>query len=489
MIVRELITKMGFATDGASINRVDKATDKLKDRAEAAAGAFRNIITAFAGFAAIKGVIAIGDEMQSLRVRIGQMAQTIGDAGSAFDEIAKRATASGVSVAAYSELYTKTGNAAKDYIKTQEDLLGITDTISQALTVGGASALDASRVMTQFSQALGSGVLQGDEFRSMAEAAPQYLDKLSETMQIPREQLKKMAADGKLTAKAVIEATRQMSTYFSEKFKEMPMTVGRATVVVANHWGMMIDRFNRESMFITRIANMILAGLEMVEGGINKLVDLFGGWGNMIRLVGFALGVAFGAKAIAILAAFRIATLAALWPFIRMAALISAAALVLEDFYVWIEGGDSITGKLIGPWAKWSAYVFAAWAMLKDVMSMTTAEIGAKLESVFAQWGSMIYSAIFNPIISAVKNAWGAIKNLVVNGVLPPIGGAVEPAQMAPSAMGAGRPNVQNSTNVNVTVPQGTTAEQAKFLQGAAQSSFSKASDNKFARDLSLYAP
>jgi tripartite-type tricarboxylate transporter receptor subunit TctC len=60
---------------------------------------------------------------------------------------------------------------------------------------------------------------------------------------------------------------------------------------------------------------------------------------------------------------------------------------------------------------------------------------------------------------------------------------------MAPSAMGAGRPNVNTSTQVNVTVPPGTTAEQSKFLQNAAQQSFSRANDDKLARDLAVYAP
>ena len=54
--------------------------------------------------------------------------------------------------------------------------------------------------------------------------------------------------------------------------------------------------------------------------------------------------------------------------------------------------------------------------------------------------------------------------------------------------MGAGRPNVQSNTNVTVTVPPGTTAEQAKFLQGAANKAFRETSDRKFARDAAIYA-
>lgn len=533
MIVRELITRLGFSLNQSQLNNAEKGVERVKDSAERAAAAFRNIAAAVASFATVKAIINIGDEMQNIRSRIGQLPQTVGDAGDAFDEVAARASASGVKIDAYASLYTKVGNAAKDYIKTQEDLLGITDTISQALVVGGASAQEASAVMTQFSQALASGVLQGDEFRSMAEAAPQYLDKLSETMNIPREQLKKMASDGKLTAKEVIEATRKMSSYFGDKFKQMPMTVGRAMTVVGNRFARMIDKMNRDSNFITTIANGFLTAFDKIEAGVYKLVEAFGGWNNMLRFVGIAIGVAFGAKALSILAAFRAASLLAMLPFIKIIAIITAVALVLEDLYVWIQGGDSLIGGLIGPWEEWRPYVMGAveavaatFRWLGELIAAVGATIvgaftldwnlfktglegiGALLWQVVGQWGIWIYDAIFAPIVNAVTDAWNAVKGMMSSawegaknfvgagsgtaggtaaGATP--ASTVTPAQMAPSAMGAGRPNVNNSTQVNVTVPPGTTAEQSKFLQNAAQQSFSKANDDKLARDLAVYAP
>lgn len=618
MIVRELITRLGFSLNQAQLNNAERATERVKDRAEQAAAAFRNIVAAVASFATVKSIITIGDEMQSIRTRIGQLPQTIGDAGDAFDEVAKRASASGVKIEAYSSLYTKVGNAAKDYIKTQEDLLGITDTISQALVVGGASAQEASAVMTQFSQALASGVLQGDEFRSMAEAAPQYLDKLAETMKIPREQLKKMASDGKLTAKAVIEATRQMSSYFGDKFKEMPMTVGRAMTVVSNRFALMIDRMNRESLFITKLANFILAAFDKIEAGVYDLVKAFGGFENMMRFVGIAIGVALGAKALAILSAFRAASLLAMLPFIKIIAIVTLVALALEDLYVWIQGGDSLTGKLIGPWEEWRPYVMGAIEMVTDAVkwlgriigglaailvgvftfdwnliveglkgvggqlwdtiaqwagyfwqsfTAVTSAIGTfimdafmsvfntvaafatsifenigkmvvgvftlgpqlfmdglqgytqTLMSILPQWAQMIYKAIFDPIVNAITAAWNAARSVVTGigdkasgawqatksflgvgeGAAPGTGGAmgaantlapsVGPAQLAPSAMGAGKPSISSNTTVNVTVPQGTTAEQTTYLQKVAQQSFSKQNDDKLARDLAVYAP
>lgn len=533
--------------------------ERVKDGAERAAAAFRNVAAAIASFATVKAIVTIGDEMQNIRARISQLPQTVGDAADAFDEVASRASAAGVKIDAYASLYTKVGNAAKDYIKTQEDLLGITDTISQALVVGGASAQEASAVMTQFSQALASGVLQGDEFRSMAEAAPQYLDKLAETMKIPREQLKKMASDGKLTAKAVIEATRQMSSYFGDKFKEMPLTVGRALTVVGNRFSRMIDKINRDSNFIGTIANMFLSAFGAIETGVYKLVEVFGGWNNMLRFVGIALSVAFGAKAIAIMIAFRSVAMTALLPFLKIAAIITVVTLLLEDLYVWIQGGDSFIGQWAGKWEDVKYTVLGVAAAIGAVVGMfavwKTAVIGytialrayeAAIIAVAAVKRGLIAVALvlnlvmaLNPIgliviaIGALIAAgallisnWQAVKDwfsglfswfankftelgkwvsglFTKAGALFGIGGAategigagitpantVTPAQMAPAAMGAARPNINNNTQVNVTVPPGTTAEQSKFLQNSAQQVFRKAGDDKLARDLSVYAP
>jgi len=488
VIVRELITKMGFGLDQASLNNVEKGTQRVKDRANEAANAFRNVVVAFASVATVRAVIDIADEMQNVRSRIAQLPQTIGEVGAAFDVIAAHASASGMKIEAYAALYTRVGNAAKDYIKTQEDLLGITDTISQALVVGGASAQEASAVMTQFSQALASGVLQGDEFRSMAEAAPQYLDKLSEAMNIPREQLKKMASEGKLTAKAVIEATRTMSVYFDDKFKQMPMTVGRAMTVIGNRFARMLDKMNRDTNFITIIANAILFAFDKIEEGVAALVKAFGGLENMFRLIGIAIVVAFGHKAIAILSAFRVASLAAMRPFLKMVAVITLVTLAIEDLYTWVQDGDSLIGSMIGPWEEWSWFVMGSIKLVSNTFKLLgnlIAAVGATLVGIFT-FDFALFKEGVKGFAAHIGKALGFSAD--VTGLDSPAN-TVGPAQMTGGAMGAGAPNVQSNTTVKVTVPPGTSAEQAAFLERTATASFKRQSNPDLARILSVYAP
>ena len=107
MVVRELITRLGFSTNTAQLNNAEKATEKLKSRANETALAFRNIAISIASFTTIKSLISIGDEMQSLRARIAQLPQTIGDSGDAFDDVAKRAIAAKQGVSVYTNFFIK----------------------------------------------------------------------------------------------------------------------------------------------------------------------------------------------------------------------------------------------------------------------------------------------------------------------------------------------------------------------------------------------
>jgi tape measure domain-containing protein len=539
MIVRELITRLGFQVNQQQLTQAEKGVQRVKDGAERMASAVRNAMAVFGGGFAVKALLNTADQMQSFRSRLEMLPQTITDSGEAFDVVAQHANEAGMSVEAYAGMYIKLGNAAKDLLPTQESILSVTDTLSKALVVGGASTQEQSAALMQFGQALGSGVLQGDEFRSMAEAAPQYLDELSKAMGIPRENLKKMAADGKLTAKAVIEATQKMAVVFDTKFKMMPMTVGRAMTMVQNRFAMAIDHMNRKTMFVTKIAATILSAFDKIEQGISWLIEKFGGLDNMLRMIGITIGVVIGSKAVKAIHALRGVAAASLLPFIKLAAIIAAVALAVEDLYVWVQGGDSLTGKLIGPWEEWRAYVMGAWEMLKEFVIWIGEAIGAiaaMLVGAFTldwalfkegfmglsdmvltkvgAWATAIYDMIAGAftrlgsylgevflgwamsLSNALTGAFGKVKSFLGFGAAATgsssastLGGnGVAPAQLAPSAMGAGRPNVSNSTQVNVTVPPGTSAEQAKFLETSAQRSFEKQSDAKMARDMAVYA-
>ena len=80
-----------------------------------------------------------------------------------------------------------------------------------AAKLGGASTMEASNAFRQLAQALGSGRLAGDEFRSVSEQVPLILKPLAQELGVTTGELKKLAADGKLTSSVVIRALSRLS--------------------------------------------------------------------------------------------------------------------------------------------------------------------------------------------------------------------------------------------------------------------------------------
>jgi len=180
------------------------------------------------------------------------------------------------------------------------------------------------------------------------------------------------------------------------------------------------------------------------------------------------------------------------------AAIVGAFTLDPNLFMVGLQAIGSLLWQVVGQWGIW----------IRDAFVAAFTAVTTYVTEVFTSWGAMIYNAIFLPIVNAVSDAWNRVKELASGawegaksfaglGSSTQAGtgrdqlaaNTVAPAQLAPAAMGAGRPNVQSNTNVTVTVPPGTTAEQSKFLQNAAQQSFEKGANDKLARDLAVYAP
>tara|TARA_R100000353_G_scaffold148756_3_gene107200 strand:- start:3785 stop:5842 length:2058 start_codon:yes stop_codon:yes gene_type:complete len=79
-----------------------------------------------------------------------------------------------------------------------------------AAKLGGASAIEASNAFRQLAQALGSGRLAGDEFRSVSEQVPLILKPLAEELGVSVGALKELAAQGRLTSDVVIRALKSI---------------------------------------------------------------------------------------------------------------------------------------------------------------------------------------------------------------------------------------------------------------------------------------
>ncbi|CAB4197840.1 Caudovirus, tape measure, N-terminal [uncultured Caudovirales phage] len=512
-IVRELITRFGFNVDQSGMNRVEGSINRLS-----------GMLSGLAAFASLRALAKVADSMQSLDARIGMLPQTIGDVGAAFNEVGKHALATRTPLAAYGTLYTRIGNAAKEYITDQKDLLQVTDTIANSLVVGGATTQEASSAMLQFAQALGAGSLQGEEFRAMAESTPQYMDQLAIAMGFPRDQLKKMASDGKLTARLVIEATKKMSDYFERRAKQMPMTIGQAYSDIGTRFSMMVQNMNRESQVVTKIAEFMISGFGRIENGAKKFIDFVGGSTNALKTFGIALAAVLGPWALAGL-------VAALGAIFSVAGLVVGGLILLglaiDDLIVWANGGESAFGDFLNsiktdPITGLLMSILAFVATLKlfnsgilitigrlGMLAAAAIASGIKIGAAFliamGPIGLLIAAiAAIGTAIYLIGTNWDSITNWMGDKVtwlidklkslgqyLPDFSGgniSVNSATISPASMAGANGGVKNVTSnqiVNLTVPPGTPESQQAFLIGAAGVFKGESPEKKMARDMS----
>ena len=271
--------------------KVKQLNEDLK-KAESAAGGFAGVIGRlkglFAGFALVsfaKGMAETADKMQVLDNQVRQTTAGEAEFAAVKGRLLQVANQTRADLSATTELYVKSSRALKDYGYSQEEVLKFTEATNNAMTIGGVAAEQQSAALLQLSQALGSGVLQGDEFKSIAEAAPILLDTIAEYMGKSRTEIKKLGSEGKLTADVIFQAISGSAEKFAEQATKMPMTMGNALQIFRNNWQSLVgDMMNgtgimsRVAAVITFVANHLkeLVGAAVLVG-IAMLVQSFGG--------------------------------------------------------------------------------------------------------------------------------------------------------------------------------------------------------------------
>lgn len=233
---------------------------------------------AIAGAFAVNSIIDTADEMMNLDGRLRTVTNSEQERYGIEDQLYKMSQDNRQSLSSMGDLYYKVARGAKQFGVSQDDAMRVTDVVSKALTVGGASAQEAQASILQLGQALSSGVLQGDELHSLDENASLLMQHMAENMGVTIGDLKKMGSEGELTSTAVIQAILASGEAVDAEFGQMPMTIGQALQQVKNAWnyytGMLLER---KSGVFSSIAQGISGGLKGGIEGLKALATLSSG--------------------------------------------------------------------------------------------------------------------------------------------------------------------------------------------------------------------
>ena len=174
------------------------------------------------------------------------------------------------------------GNNAKDAFGSSEEVVAFANLVQKQMTIAGASTQEAANAELQLSQALGSGVLRGDELNSIFEQAPNLIQNIADYMNVPIGKIRDMAADGELSADVVKAAIFAASDDINAKFASMPMTWGQIwtsfqnTAMIA--FQPVLQRMNAiaNSQAFQNFVNNAIGAMATLADMVLNLFDLIG---------------------------------------------------------------------------------------------------------------------------------------------------------------------------------------------------------------------
>lgn len=169
---------------------------------------------------------AAADQFAGMQARLKLVTGSQEKANELNDMIYQSALRARGSYNAMADSVAKIGMTAKEAFPDPKQIVPFMEGIQKLFTIGGTGVQQQADAMLQLTQALGSGKLQGDEFRSIAEAAPMIEQMVARYMGVAQGQLKELASEGEITADIMKNAILQNLDEIDRQFKEMPLTWG-----------------------------------------------------------------------------------------------------------------------------------------------------------------------------------------------------------------------------------------------------------------------
>ena len=178
---------------------IEEGTNEANELMQTIKGA----VAAYATIQTLSAALNLSDQLTSTTARLNLMndgLQTTQDLQNMIYLSAERARGS---YQATADAVSKLGLMAGDAFSSSEEIIAFMEQVNKQFTIAGTEAAGIDAAMLQLTQAMGSGVLRGEEYNSILEQAPNIIQAIADYMEVPKGQLKDMAAEGQITAEIV----------------------------------------------------------------------------------------------------------------------------------------------------------------------------------------------------------------------------------------------------------------------------------------------
>ncbi|WP_076723501.1 phage tail tape measure protein, partial [Cronobacter sakazakii] len=225
--------EQGGRRAAASTRETQRALAELNSQLASVRASAAGMVGAFAGAFATGQLIHYADTWNQLNGRLRLASSSAQDFTMAQQSLMSISQRTGTSFEANANLYSRIAQSLRDAGYASADVANVTETVATSLKLSGASTEEASSVITQLSQALGSGVLRGEEFNAIMESGGRLAKFLADGLNTSVGGLRNMANNGELTTEKIVPLLTNVSQLRKE-FESLPATVSGSAQKVQN---------------------------------------------------------------------------------------------------------------------------------------------------------------------------------------------------------------------------------------------------------------
>ncbi|HEH1845653.1 phage tail tape measure protein [Proteus mirabilis] len=257
---------------GQSVRNSLQSITRQQERMAAQTAKTAALVTNFAkmtvGAFSAHQVISYADSWTELQNRLKLVTNSSQELMKATNDVYNIAQATRQSLDSTAQVYQRFADNADRLGLSQQKVAELTETVSKAVAISGASAASAEAALTQFGQALASGQLRGEELNSVMEQTPGLARAIADGMGISVGELRKKAQDGEMTIEKVIQALERAADSVDKKFATSVTTVSQGFTNLQSA----ITKFIGEANQSTGATQLLTTGLSALSNHFSEVM-------------------------------------------------------------------------------------------------------------------------------------------------------------------------------------------------------------------------
>ena len=412
--------------------RWKEKTDDTNRSASRLLSTLRSAATALGAAALTKMFLQTSDTMSQITAKLNLINDGQQTTAELQDMIYQSAQRTRTSYESTANVVARLGQNAKEAFGSNAELIQFAENLNKSFVIAGSSQEEIASASLQLTQALGSGVLRGEELNAVFEAAPNIIRTIADYLGVGVGEIRQMASDGQITADVVKNAMLAATDDINSEFASMPMTLAQAFTMGKNSiQNALRDSFAGWSDFLNTdegqraLGQMISLFTVLAQMGVGALSAIGQGalWASQnldfIIPILAAIGAAYvllHAQAIATAGANVAGGLAsaaawavANWPVLLLVAVLAAAMIAAQQFGVGMEEVGAWVGATLGILYATGYNVFAAlWNVIASF-----AEFFANVWNDPLGATARLFFDVFDAILGIVETVAGAIDALL----------------------------------------------------------------------------